>query len=219
LDEVRGAGALPLLGGFAPKPLVPHNSGNRYKSLIFREFEDELLHLAEILHKLVKLMRPKPITPQPSQESVWDYPRPAILEDTSKHLKVVCHGIVLAETNSGKRVLETSHPPTYYFPPENVRLECLVLASRRGVCEWKGRYEYYDVRIGDRYIPQGAWRYFAPTSSFQEIQEYYGFFANLMDSCYVNDERVIPQAGDFYGGWITSDIVGPFKGEEGTGGW
>lgn len=162
---------------------------------------------------------PNPIPPEPGQESVWDYPRPAILEDTNKHLKVICKGIILAETNRGKRVLETSHPPTYYFPPEDIKLEHLIATPKKGLCEWKGRYQYYDISIGDQYINHAAWRYFEPTPGFESIQEYYGFIANLMDACYVNDEQVIPQPGDFYGGWITADIVGPFKGSPGTYGW
>jgi uncharacterized protein (DUF427 family) len=164
-------------------------------------------------------MKPDPIPPKPGQESVWDYPRPAILEDSPKHLKVICRGLVLAETTRGKRVLETSHPPAYYFPPEDIRLEYLSLNPRRGVCEWKGRYQYYDIHIGDQPIPQAAWRYFDPTPNFLPIQEYYGFLPKVMDACYVNDEQIIPQAGDFYAGWITADIVGPFKGEPGTWGW
>jgi uncharacterized protein (DUF427 family) len=164
-------------------------------------------------------MRPQPIPPKPGQESVWDYPRPAILEDTDKHLKIICQGIVLAETNRGKRVLETSHPPTYYFPPEDIKLEYLIETPKKNICEWKGRYQYYDVKIGDPLIKYAAWRYFEPTANFVEIQTYYGFVAALMDDCYVNDERVTPQSGDFYGGWITADIVGPFKGEPGTWGW
>ena len=164
-------------------------------------------------------MKPTPIPPEPGQESVWDYPRPAVLEDTNKHLKVICNGVVLAETNKGKRVLETSHPPTYYFPPEDIKLEYLTEGSRKGLCEWKGRYQYYDISVGDKYINNAAWRYFVPTPDFVSIQEYYGFFANLMDACYVNDELVTPQPGDFYGGWITADIVGPFKGTPGTMGW
>ncbi len=164
-------------------------------------------------------MKPEPIPPQPGQESVWDYPRPAILEATTKPLKVICQGLVLAETDQGKRVLETSHPPTYYFPPEQVQRQYLVPTGRRGVCEWKGGYAYYDIHIGDHVILQGAWQYVAPTPNFEGIQDHYGFFANLMDACYVNDEPVIPQAGDFYGGWITPDIVGPFKGGLGTWGW
>ncbi len=164
-------------------------------------------------------MKPDYIPPKPGQESVWDYPRPARLEDTNKHLKVICNGIVLAETNRGKRVLETSHPPTYYFPAEDVKLSHLIPTQRKGVCEWKGRYEYYDISIGDKYIKYAAWRYFDPTPDFVAMTEYYGFFASLMDACYVNDELVTPQAGDFYGGWITADIVGPFKGSPGTYGW
>ncbi len=164
-------------------------------------------------------MRPTPIPPQPGQESVWDYPRPAILQDTDKHLKVICNGIVLAETSNGKRVLETSHPPTYYFPPEDVKLEYLTETSRQIACEWKGRYLYYDIKIGDKYIQYGSWRYFQPTPDFVSIQTYYAFIPALMDACYVNDELATPQSGDFYGGWITKDIVGPFKGGSGTWGW
>jgi uncharacterized protein (DUF427 family) len=165
------------------------------------------------------MIKPNPIPPKPGQESVWDYPRPAILQDTNKHLKVICNGIILAETSRGKRVLETSHPPTYYFPPEDIKLEYLIETPKKGLCEWKGRYQYYDIRIGDQYIQYAAWRYFDPTPDFLSMQEYYGFIAKFMDACYVNDELVTPQSGDFYGGWITADIVGPFKGEPGTMWW
>lgn len=163
--------------------------------------------------------QPNPIPLSPGQESVWDYPRPAILQDTESHLKVICQGTILAETKRGKRVLETSHPPSYYFPPEDIQLAYLSPNPRKGICEWKGRYQYYDICIGDHVIRQGAWAYFDPTPNFLELQGYYSFFANLMDACYVDDEPVIPQAGDFYGGWITAKIVGPFKGGEGTWGW
>lgn len=165
------------------------------------------------------MMKPTPIPPQLGQESVWDYPRPAVLEDTDKHLKVIFNGMVLAETNRGKRVLETSHPPVYYFPPEDIKLEYLMESPRKGWCEWKGGYQYYDISIGDRQVNSGCWRYIVPTPNFVTLQDYYGFFANLMDACYVNDERVTPQPGEFYGGWITADIVGPFKGSPGTMGW
>lgn len=165
------------------------------------------------------LSRPEPIPPQPGQESVWDYPRPAVLEDTTKHLKVVYQGIVLAETRRGKRVLETSHPPAYYFPPDDVQESYLVLSSRQGVCEWKGRYDYYDIQLGGQILTQAVWRYFETTPNFQSMQGYYGFLARAMEACYVDDEQVVPQPGEFYGGWITSDIVGPFKGGPGTWGW
>jgi uncharacterized protein (DUF427 family) len=165
------------------------------------------------------MIRPNPITPKSGQESVWEYPRPAILQDTDKHLKVICKGIVLAETTRGKRVLETSHPPTYYFPPEDIKLEHLIATHKKNICEWKGAYQYYDIKIGDQLIKYAAWQYFAPTPNFMPMREYCGFIAALMDACYVNDELVKPQSGDFYGGWITADIVGPFKGEPGTWGW
>ncbi|MBK1988031.1 DUF427 domain-containing protein [Sphaerospermopsis aphanizomenoides BCCUSP55] len=164
-------------------------------------------------------MKPQPIPPQPGQESVWDYPRPAILQDTDKHIKVIFNGIVLAETTKAKRVLETSHPPSYYIPADDIKTEYLIATSRKSICEWKGVSEYYDISVGDKYINNAAWRYIQPTPNFINIQEYFSLYPSLMDACYVNDELVKPQAGGFYGGWITSDIVGPFKGEPGTWGW
>lgn len=164
-------------------------------------------------------MKPQPITPQPGQESVWNYPRPAILQDTNKHIKIIFNGIVLAETTKAKRVLETSHPPSYYIPAEDIRMEHLIATSRKTICEWKGMSEYYDVAVGSKYVSNAAWRYIHPTPNFKSIQQHYSFYPNLMDACYVNDELVKPQAGSFYGGWITSDVVGPFKGEPGTNWW
>ena len=164
-------------------------------------------------------MRPNLILPQAGQESVWDYPRPAILQDINKHVKVICNGIVLAETNRGKRVLETSHPPTYYFPPEDIKLEHLIATPKRNLCEWKGAYQYYDISIGDKHLKYAAWRYFYPTTNLVPIEKYYGFITALMGAYYVNDELVKPQSGEFYSGWITADIVGSFKGEPGTWGW
>lgn len=164
-------------------------------------------------------MRPTPIPPAPGQESVWDYPRPARLEDTAKSLKIVLNGIVLAETQRGKRVLETSHPPVYYFPPEDIHLDSLIEIPRKTWCEWKGGCAYYDIVVGEKRVSPGAWRYFDPTPDFIPIQEYYGFYAGLMDACYVEGELVTPQPGNFYGGWITPDIVGPFKGVPGSMGW
>ena len=159
------------------------------------------------------------IEPGPGQESVWDYPRPPRLEDCPKHIQVIFNGIAIADTRQAKRLLETSHPPTYYFPPEDIKLEHLIATHKKNICEWKGAYQYYDIKIGDQLIKYAAWQYFAPTPNFMPMREYYGFIAALMDACYVNDELVKPQSGDFYGGWITADIVGPFKGEPGTWGW
>ncbi len=164
-------------------------------------------------------MKPNPISPKSGQESVWDYPRPAILQDTNKQIRVIFNDIVLAETNKAKRVLETSHPPGYYIPSEDIKLEHLIATPKKSWCEWKGLCQYYDISVGDKYVTHAAWRYIQPSNNFVAIQEYYAFYPSLMDACYVNDELVIPQPGGFYGGWITSDIVGPFKGEPGTMGW
>ncbi len=159
------------------------------------------------------------IPPAPGQESVWDYPRPPRLEPTSKHLRVVFNGVVIAETQRGQRVLETSHPPVYYFPPEDVQAQYLVPSSRQTFCEWKGQGAYYHVKVGDRQANNAAWYYPKPTPAFAPIRNYIAFYAGLMDECTVDGVVVIPQPGGFYGGWITPDIVGPFKGAPGTWGW
>lgn len=159
------------------------------------------------------------IPPAPGQESVWDYPRPPRLEPTSKHLRVVFNGVVIAETQRGQRVLETSHPPVYYFPPEDVQAQYLVPSSRQTFCEWKGQGAYYHVKVGDRQANNAAWYYPKPTPAFAPIRNYIAFYAGLMDECTVDGVVVMPQPGGFYGGWITPDIVGPFKGAPGTWGW
>jgi uncharacterized protein (DUF427 family) len=159
------------------------------------------------------------ITPSPEQESVWDYPRPPRIEDTSKHIRVIFNGVVVAETGRAKRILETSHPPVYYIPLEDIRMEHLKPASRTSYCEWKGWAAYYTVSVSDRQAENAAWCYPDPTAGFEAIKGYLAFYPHMMDACYVDGERVQAQAGGFYGGWITSDIVGPFKGEPGTWGW
>jgi uncharacterized protein (DUF427 family) len=164
-------------------------------------------------------MLPKPIPPQPGQESVWDYPRPPRLERTAKRLRVVFAGTTIAETTQGWRVLETSHPPVYYFPPADILPETLVATPRTSYCEWKGMAQYHSVRVGQRIAPDAAWSYPRPTPPFAPIAGYVAFYAAAMDACYVDDEPVVPQPGGFYGGWITKDIVGPFKGVPGSWGW
>jgi len=159
------------------------------------------------------------VTPGPGQESVWDYPRPPRVEGTSKHIQVVFNGVVIAETGRAVRVLETSHPPVYYIPPQDIKMEHLRLASRSSYCEWKGRAAYYTVSVGRKQAENAAWYYPDPTPGFEAIEGHLAFYPHLMDACYVDGERVQAQAGGFYGGWITSDIVGPFKGEAGTWGW
>jgi len=159
------------------------------------------------------------IPPQPGQESVWDYPRPPRLEPTAKPLRIVFNGVVIAATSRGQRVLETSHPPVYYFPPEDVQRQYLIPSPRQTFCEWKGQGAYYHLRLGDRQVENVAWYYPEPTPAFAPIRNYIAFYAGPMDECTVDGVVVTPQPGNFYGGWITPDIVGPFKGAPGSWGW
>lgn len=162
----------------------------------------------------------KKIKPKAGQESVWDYPRPPKLEATSKYLKIEIAGMVLAETNQGFRVLETSHPPVYYFPQKDIEMDYLKeVAGKHSFCEFKGMATYWTFEHKDRKVPAIAWSYPSPTKYFEPITNFLAFYPSKADACYVNNELVKSQAGDFYGGWITSDIVGPFKGGSGTWGW
>lgn len=165
-------------------------------------------------------MTSKNIAPKgPGQESVWEYPRPPRLEDSAKHVQVVFNGVVIADSRRAKRVLETSHPPVYYIPPEDARMEYFAPAQGTTFCEYKGAASYYTITVGDRSAAGAAWYYPEPTPAFTAIAGYIAVYPSRMDACYVDGERVTPQPGDFYGGWITKDIVGPFKGAPGTRGW
>jgi uncharacterized protein (DUF427 family) len=164
-------------------------------------------------------VRPTRIEPGPGQESVWDYPRPPRVETISKHIQVVFDGITIVDTNRAKRVLETSHPPVYYIPQEDIRLDYLVQEAGGSFCEWKGRALYYTVDTGRRRAERAAWSYPDPTPDYASLKDHLAFYGGPMDACTVDGERVEPQPGGFYGGWITADIVGPFKGGPGTMGW
>lgn len=162
----------------------------------------------------------KRIAPKQGQESVWDYPRPPRVERVPELIRVVFNGEVIAETSSAMRVLETSHPPAYYVPPTDVRLEHIApVASYRTYCEYKGAASYWNLRVGDRVSEKAAWSYADPRPGYETIKDFLAFYASRLDECYVGEERVQAQEGDFYGGWITSKIVGPFKGGPGTWGW
>jgi uncharacterized protein (DUF427 family) len=153
-------------------------------------------------------------------ESVWDYPRPPRVEPTERRVRVVLGGEVIADTRCAHRVLETSHPPVYYVPIEDVAPAALVPSGgRQSDCEWKGLASYYDVVAGGQCAERAAWTYRDPRRGFEPIRDAVAFYPGLMEACYVDDERVEPQPGGFYGGWITSDVVGPFKGAPGTLGW
>lgn len=163
--------------------------------------------------------------PGPGQESVWDYPRPPRMEDVDKKVKAVFGGVTIAYTSRAKRVLETSHPPVFYVPPEDVRMEYFSESSGTSYCEWKGRARYYDISVDDEITGEkksernAAWFYPEPVSAFAELKDHVAFYPSKMDNCWVGGEKVESQAGNFYGGWVTSEIVGPFKGSPGTWGW
>ncbi len=154
-----------------------------------------------------------------SRESVWDYPRPPRLEAFAGLIEVVFSGVTLVSSLQAWRVLETSHPPTYYVPPEDVRMEHLIPGHRTSYCEWKGVARWYDVSVAGRRAPNAAWSYPDPVADFVAIRDHVAFYAGLMEGCFVAGERVTPQPGEFYGGWITRNIEGPFKGGPGTMGW
>ena len=159
------------------------------------------------------------VKPGPGQESVWDYPRPPRVEPTDALVVVEFAGQLIAETRHAKRVLETSHPPVYYIPPADVRSEFLKPSHHRTYCEFKGSASYWSLEVGNCISENAAWSYADPTRWFEAIAHHLAFYPSKVDGCYVNGERAQAQVGDFYGGWITSNIVGPFKGGPGTWGW
>jgi len=153
-------------------------------------------------------------------ESVWDYPRPPRVEPAARRVRVELGGELIVDTTRAHRVLETSHPPTYYVPSEDVAPGVLVPSrGRTTFCEWKGIASYFDVVTLGRTVERGAWTYPDPTPDFEAIRDAVAFYPGRMDACFVDDERVVAQPGDFYGGWITADVLGPFKGVAGTTGW
>lgn len=161
-------------------------------------------------------VNPRAISPT---QCVWDYPRPPRLERCDHRIQVVFRGQVIAESRNALRVLETSHPPTYYLPPSDVRSEFLLASSHWSWCEWKGEAHYWTLRVGDGDSANAAWSYADPTTRFAALRDHLAFYPTKVDACYVGDEQVTAQEGDFYGGWITSNIRGPFKGRPGTSGW
>ena len=163
-------------------------------------------------------MQPVRIEPGPGQESVWDYPRPPRVESVPERLRVVVDGEVFAETDRGLRVIETAGAPVYYFPPDDIRVEGLAPSGRSTVCEWKGVATYRSY-AGTRAIADVAWSYEDPSPGYEAIRGYLAFYAGRVDEAWVGDERATPQPGGFYGGWVTSRIVGPIKGEPGSFGW
>jgi uncharacterized protein (DUF427 family) len=162
---------------------------------------------------------PNPDKPGPGQESVWDYPRPPRLEEFRGSITVELGGVTIASTERGWRVLETSHPPTYYLPPSAFDDGALREADGSSWCEWKGRASYYDLVAPMRTASRAGWTYHSPTLGFEPLAGAIAVMAAQVDRCTVNGEQVKPQPGGFYGGWVTSWVVGPFKGIPGSMGW
>jgi uncharacterized protein (DUF427 family) len=161
-------------------------------------------------------------------ESVWDYPRPPRLEPTSRRIRVLQAGIAIADSTNALRVLETSHPPVYYIPPQDIAMRYLSeLPLKSSYCEFKGRATYWNVDVTgiatESNTPgrseAAAWSYPQPNRAFAALKDHLAFYASRISDCWVDDELVVPQPGDFYGGWITRDLLGPFKGTPGTQGW
>ena len=164
--------------------------------------------------------RPTPEPIRNGEESVWDYPRPPLVMPTDEVIEVRVGEVIVARSEPGRalRVTETASPPVYYVPQADVVAGALIPSFGRSVCEFKGEARYYAVRVADTEIEQAAWSYPQPWEGFEALVDHVAFFPGRVD-CYVNGERVTPQEGGFYGGWITSRIAGPCKGAPGTGHW
>jgi uncharacterized protein (DUF427 family) len=161
----------------------------------------------------------EPVIPGPGQESVWDYPRPPRVEAVPERIRVIVDGVAVADSTRARRVLETAGAPVYYVPPEDVRLDLLRPSSSTSHCEWKGTASYWSLVSGDRRIPDLAWSYEQPSPGFEAIRGHLAFYAAKVDQAWVGEERATPQPGGFYGGWMTSRITGPVKGEPDSWGW
>jgi uncharacterized protein (DUF427 family) len=161
---------------------------------------------------------PFAVSPGPGQESVWDYPRPPLLEPDARRVEVRVGDTSIAQTSNAVRILETASPPTFYLPPADVRMDLLERAPGESRCEWKGVATYWDVVVAGERLEAAAWSYPDPFPEFQAIRGFLSFYPARL-ACFVAGERVAPQPGGFYGGWVTRQLVGPFKGEPGTDGW
>jgi uncharacterized protein (DUF427 family) len=160
------------------------------------------------------------IDPGPGQESVWDYPRPPSVVPSGRRVRIEHAGIVVADTERAVRVLETAGAPVWYLPREDVRTELLrPVPGFRTLCEWKGEATYFDLVVVEAVARRAAWTYARPLPGYEALRGRIAFYAGRVGAARVDGERARPQPGGFYGGWITDDVVGPFKGEPGTEGW
>lgn len=158
-------------------------------------------------------------TPGPGQESVWDYPRPPRIESVTRAIRVEFGGRIVAQSTRALRIVETSSPPAYYFPTADVVSQCLQKTEDPTFCEWKGEAQIWSIEFAHQFSCAAAWCYPHPEPGFESIANHFAFNASRVDACYVGDQKVVPQPGEYYGGWITPEIVGPFKGEPGSETW
>lgn len=152
-------------------------------------------------------------------ESVWDYPRPPRIDEVDWRIRVVHRGVTIVDAPRAVRVLETSQAPAYYVSSSFVALEHLQASEHRTMCEWKGVAEYADVIAGGDRVANACWTYPDPTPRFRPLRDHWAFYAQQLDECWVDEERVHPNEGSFYGGWVTANVTGPFKGAAGTLAW
>jgi uncharacterized protein (DUF427 family) len=164
-------------------------------------------------------MPPQPDPIGPGQTSVWSFPRPPIVLPSERHVVVRFGGVVLCDTQRALRLLETSHPPTWYLPLADFTGGTLRAATGASFCEWKGEASYLDVVANGHVARSKAWTYRTPNARYARLVDHVALYAAEMDGCFVDGERVRPQPGGFYGGWITDDVAGPFKGGPGSSGW
>ena len=156
--------------------------------------------------------------PKPGQESVWSYPRPPRLERDPRRVAVIVEGTTVAETRQAFRVLETASPPAFYLPPQDIRMDYIEPSPGSSICEWKGAAVYWSLRVDAGLVSNAGWSYPEPFEGFEAMADYISFFPAKVE-CRVAGELVAPQPGGFYGGWVTREIVGPFKGLPGTEWW
>jgi uncharacterized protein (DUF427 family) len=163
------------------------------------------------------------VKPGPGQESVWDFPRPPRVEDVSARVRVTAFGRTIADTTRAIRIVETAGAPCYYIAPADIEDGLLVKTPDWSLCEWKGIAYAYNLVDGSATIADAAWTYAEPFTDlgmgYERIAGYFAFYAARVDACYIGDERVTPQGGGYYGGWITSNLTGPIKGDPDSGNW
>ena len=172
--------------------------------------------------RLRTLVRQRPtsiVPPAPGQVSVWDFPRPPRVEPVPQRVRVELGGQVIADSLAALRVCETSSPPAYYIPRADILPGSLEPSERTSFCEWKGVATYWTVVGGGRRVKDAAWSYPKPDPGYEAIKDYVAFYPRRMDACWVGERRVQPQPGFYYGGWITPELVGPFKGTPGSEAW